>query len=60
MLSDMADVKVGTTQTERVLDATAQNTRAAQERLDGLLEVARLAREARTQRERGGQSARRG
>lgn len=46
------DVKAGTVDAERALDATAQNADATQRRLDGLLEVAKLARTARQQRER--------
>ena len=52
MLSGMADEKASTTQAQGALDATAQNARAAQERLDGLLNVARLAREAQARRGR--------
>ena len=58
MLSDMADLKAGTIPAEQALDVTAQNAQAAQKRLDGLLDVARLAREAQARRTQSGDTLR--
>jgi ferric-dicitrate binding protein FerR (iron transport regulator) len=52
MLSGMADVKAETVAAEQALDAASQNNRAAAERLEVLLDVARLAHEAQARRTR--------
>lgn len=52
MLSDMADVKAESDQAVNSLDATRNNAGAVQAQLDGLLKVARLAREEQVRRTR--------
>ena len=43
-------MKTGKTEADRALESTAQNTRGTQGKLEDLLEVSRLAREARQRR----------